>query len=112
MVSYEAIGDYTIAEQTFEVEAGDRVFITLYSDTQGALVSDARTTITYNPSFVFNKYVKPQEPEQVVLDFTLAEEVSKVVYTDEDKATAGWGGTKEEIEAREVLNKLALAKND
>ena len=96
------VGDHAIAEQKFEVSKGERVYITLYTD-MDSLVSDGRAIITWDPSFVFEK-------DQSV-SFKLADDVAKITYTEEDIATAGWGGTKEESAAREALNKLAFAKS-
>ena len=115
MKSYAPYTVHTIPKQVFEVEAGERVYIVLFADTQGDFVSDSRVAITWDPSFVFEKQVEPEIPEEPeeegVIQTTLAKEIGKIVITDEEKASTGWDGTLKASAAKEAAYKLAFEKS-
>ncbi len=94
--NYAEIGTYNIAEQTFEVKAGEMIYLTMYTErSEGS----ASTTIDYNPEFIFTEYV------------TLANEIAKVGYTDEELAASGWDGSSRDAN-KKALWKLAVEKSD
>ena len=113
--NYSTIGNNEITEQTFEVEAGERVYVVMYANTEGDPVSDSRVSINWDPSFVFEKYVEPEIPEEPeeegVIQTTLGQEIGKIVITDEEKASTGWDGSLTASAAKEAAYKLAFEKS-
>ena len=87
----------------------------MYANTEGDPVSDSRVLINWDPSFVFSAETEPEIPEEPeeegVIQTTLADEIAKVVITDEEKASTGWDGTLTASAAKEAAYKLAFEKS-
>ncbi|MBQ3571286.1 MAG: hypothetical protein IJA15_00505, partial [Clostridia bacterium] len=110
--NYSTIGNNEIAEQSFEVEAGERVYVVMYANTEGDPVSDSRVSINWDPSFVFKKYVEPEIPEEEgVIQTTLCKEIGKITLTDEEIAASGWDGTLAGTAEKEAAYKVAFEKS-
>ena len=107
MVRYNATGNYTIAEQVFEVEAGDRIYVVLFADTLGSFVSDSRSAIAWDPDFIFDKYVEPAGQQTVSLN----SEVAKITLTEAELAAAGWDGVTSRTPEKEAALRTAFGKS-
>lgn len=106
--TYTETGEYTIAKQTFKVSAGDTIYLNMYSNrTEGS----AQTTIRYNPTFDFVDVMDiPENPYETV-ETTLAKEIAKVGYTEEEKTASSWDGSSRDAN-KEALYQVAFAKSD
>ncbi len=105
LVRYSTTGEHRIDTVKFDVLKGERVYLTMYADTEGALVSDALVTITWDPEFVFEK------SGANVKSYRFTEEIAKIALTDEELAASGWDGTTANTAEKEVALKTAFDKS-
>lgn len=95
--TYTETGEYTIRRQTYQVSAGDMVFLNMYSDCDAS----SRTNIKYDPTFNFTERTDISSSKT-----TLTSEIAKV-------GTAEWSGDRTYNTAEtEELYKTAFAKSD
>ena len=94
-------GTYTIKEQTYNLKAGQTVYLNMY--TAGASTNN----IKYDPTFNFTttKYEVGKET------LTLTEEIAKIGYTEEEKTASGWNGSSRDAN-KKALYQTAFAKSD
>ena len=98
---------YTIAAQTFEVSAGQTLYIDMYTGLTAELHAtraDGISHIVYNPTITFTETVSQTQKT------TLSEEVAKVAYTEEEKTASGWNGTSRDAN-KQTLFETAFAKS-
>ena len=97
---------YKIEEQKFQVLKGEMVYINFYCNPTG---SDARASATWDPTFKFEAGAVIEDlPLEVKT--SLAQELAKIGYTDEEKTASGWDGTTRDTN-KQALYKVAFAKS-
>ncbi len=107
--TYSASG--TVAGQSFNVVAGDKVYVSLYADNVSLEnpVTKRFVNVTYNPEFEFvQSNIQPEITEETV---KLTEEVAKITLSEAELEAAGWDGTTPRTAEKEAALKTAFDKS-
>ena len=98
----------TVEAVRFNVVEGDVVYLNMYAD---GTASGRKVNITYDPTFEFvdaNDKIEEEDPS--VITTTLAQEIGKIAYTDEELAASGWNSSSRDAN-KQALYGTAFAKS-